>query len=352
LPIPHRRWTDLSMDFITHLPPSGDEGYDSIMVVVDRLTKMAHFIPCHKTITARQCADLFVTNVFKLHGIPTSIVSDRYKLFTSEFWSMLFYKLGTSLDMSSGYHPQTDGQTERMNRTLEEMLRSYCGDPDNQFLWSYYLPLVEFAYNNTPQTSTGQTPFFLCYGLHPLSPVDLVHGVTDESSDYLETLSEALAAAELSLERAQHRMSVYYNKKRRAQSFKVGDLVYVHYCAFPPKRRNSKISPLYHPQPFRITQLIGSNAYKLDTPSTWKLHNVFHASQLRLTPPRRELIPRVVNELRTRYGQPMALVSFENASRDEDAWVPLKSLLPKYKSLVDAYKAMDEAMAQELYGDL
>jgi hypothetical protein len=121
------------MDFISGLPPSGEEAFDCILVVVDRLSKMAHFIPCHKTLTAVQCADLFIQHIFKHHGVPTSIVSDRDKLFTSDFWSILFSRLGSSLDMSAGYRPQTDGQTERMNRTLEEMLRPYCGDPDRQW---------------------------------------------------------------------------------------------------------------------------------------------------------------------------------------------------------------------------
>jgi hypothetical protein len=254
--------------------------------------------------------------------------------------------------MSSGYHPQTDGQTERMNRTLEEMLRPYCGDPDYQFLWHNYLPLLEFAYNNTPQTSTGNSPFYLCYGMHPLSPVDLVHGVTDESGDYLANLQDALIGAEFALEKAQNNMAKYYNKSHRPTPFKVGDFVYVHYRAFPPKRRGSKISPLYHPHPFRIIEQIGSNAFKLDTPSTWKLHNVFHASQLRSTPPRRELIPESINELTTRYGQKLVNVHFKGTSRDEDAWVPLKSLLPTYKHLIDSFNALEAVAIDDLYDDL
>jgi hypothetical protein len=185
--------------------------------------------------------------------------------------------------------------------------------------------------------------------MHPLSPVSLVSLVSDEPGDYLSSLQDALVGAELALQKAQSNMSKYYNQKRSDIQFKVGDLVYINYSALPPKRRGSKISPLYHPQPFKITDQISSVAFKLKTPATWKLHNVFHVSQLRKQRPLRHLVPRCVNDLCTRYGQSMALVSFEGCTRHDDQWLPLSS---SPKSLVDAYRAMDDAMVQELYGDL
>jgi transposase InsO family protein len=114
------------MDFVTHLP-STDSGFDAVWVVVDRFTKMVRFVPCMSTITAVQTASLFVKHIFKLHGMPKRIVSDRDNKFTSGFWRETMRLLGTTLNMSSGYHPQTDGQTELMDRTLEEALRAYCG---------------------------------------------------------------------------------------------------------------------------------------------------------------------------------------------------------------------------------
>ena len=126
LPIPNKAWESISMDFITHLPTTKD-GYDAIFVVVDRLTKYAHFIPTTSSITALDTAKIFIANIFKLHGIPKSIISDRDPRFTSEFWKTLFKLLGTDLRMSTSNHPQSDGQTERTNRTLEQMIRATTG---------------------------------------------------------------------------------------------------------------------------------------------------------------------------------------------------------------------------------
>lgn len=126
LPIPAQIWTDVSMDFIEGLPPSN--GHTVIMVVVDRLTKYAHFVALKHPFTAIIVAKAFVANIVRLHGIPTSIVSDRDKVFISSFWQALFQLQGTKLCMSSSYHPQSDGQTEVVNRTLEQYLRCFAGD--------------------------------------------------------------------------------------------------------------------------------------------------------------------------------------------------------------------------------
>ncbi len=163
LPIPETPWTSISMDFIVDLPPS--KTFDSIFVVVDRLTKIAHFIPCHKTVTGEETARLFIDNVYRLHGLPNDIISDRGTQFTSKFWQSLFKILGVDIKLSSAYHPQTDGQTERVNQVLEQYLR--CTINYHQDNWVDLLPLAEFAYNNTLQGSTQQTPFFANYGHHP-----------------------------------------------------------------------------------------------------------------------------------------------------------------------------------------
>ena len=121
LRIPETPWTSISLDFIVDLPPF--KTFDSIFVVVDRLTKMAHFIPCHKTVTGEETTRLFVDNVYRLHGLPNDIISDRGTQFTSKFWQSLFKILGVEIKLSSAYHPQTDGQTERVNQVLEQYLR-------------------------------------------------------------------------------------------------------------------------------------------------------------------------------------------------------------------------------------
>ena len=146
LDTPTTKWEQITMDFIVQLPPT-KQGYDAIFVIVDRLIKRAHFIPIHTSATAPEIAKLFLNVIFKDHGLPRIIVSDRDAKFTSKFWQQLFKELGTTLSMSTSFHPQTDGQTERTNRTLEEMLRSYVNYKQDN--WDEYLPLAEFAYNNS-----------------------------------------------------------------------------------------------------------------------------------------------------------------------------------------------------------
>ena len=151
------------MDFIETLPKSNN--YDSILVIIDRASKQAIFIPTYTTITSKQLAQLFIIHVFSKHGVPSHVTSDR----GSEFVSQFFRSLGKALDMTlhytSGYHPEADGQTERANQTLEQYLRIYCSyQQDN---WSELLPIAEFAYNNAPNASTGISPFFANKGYHP-----------------------------------------------------------------------------------------------------------------------------------------------------------------------------------------
>src|ERR1700678_2260362 len=150
------------MDFITDLSIS--TGHDSIMVVVDRLSKMAHFIPCSKTITSEQTASLIFQHVVRLHGLPDNIISDRGPQFISRFWSHLFQQLGTSVNLSSAFHPQTDGQSEQVNQVLEQYLR--CIVNYNQDNWVDLLPAAEFAYNNAEHASTKASPCFANYGFY------------------------------------------------------------------------------------------------------------------------------------------------------------------------------------------
>ena len=170
LDTPTTRWEQITMDFIVQLPLT-KQGYDAIFVVVDKLFKRAHFIPTHTSATAPETAKLFFNVIFKDHGLPRTIISDRDAKFTSKFWQQLFKELGTTLSMSTSFHPQTDGQTERTNRTLEEMLRAYVNYKQDN--WDEYLPLAEFAYNNSKQASTGFTPFELDCGQHPITPPSL-----------------------------------------------------------------------------------------------------------------------------------------------------------------------------------
>ncbi|MBW0565708.1 hypothetical protein O181_105423 [Austropuccinia psidii MF-1] len=166
-PIPNGPWICLSMDFITQLPLSNS--FDSLLVIVDSLSKMVVFLPTMSSITSLDLAHLFIRNIFSKHGLLSSIVSDRGPLFVSSFWTNLCQQLKISRDLSTAYHPETDGQTERVNQILEQYLRMYVSyHPDG---WNTWLPLAEFAYNNSDHSSTKQSRFFTVYGrdTHPYS---------------------------------------------------------------------------------------------------------------------------------------------------------------------------------------
>ena len=337
LPVPAGRWTDISMDLIANLPVAKDTGNDCILVIVDRLTKLVRFLACKSTITAEEAAKLFIKGAFKDFGLASSMLSDRDKLFLSKFWKSLFKHLGTVLPMSAGYHPQTDGQTEVMNKTLEVMLRPYVGAPHRQELWEEYLPLDEFAYNSTPQTSTGKSPFELMYGFVPRAPVDLVGDISGDSEDFIRDLYAGLLEAHCSILNAQQHMKRYYDEDHDDKGFSVGDEVFVSYAAMPRKHRESKLSPLYYPIPFKIIEKVGHVSYRLKTPPSWRIHNVFHVSQLRPRSSTSRDISRepvAVLDMVRKYGQDLCLVRWANSTADEDSWVSADSIFDEYSELI------------------
>ena len=282
LPVPTEPWTDISMDFVIGLPRT-KRGRDSVFVVVDRFSKMAHFIPCHKTDDATNIADLFFREVVRLHGIPRTIVSDRDSKFLSHFWRVLWGKLGTKLLFSTTCHPQTDGQTEVVNRTLGTMLRAIVGR--NLKTWEECLPYVEFAYNRAVHSSTGYSPFEVVYGFNPLTVLDLMPLPLNELSN-LDGKAKAEMVKSIHVKAREHiekRNSIYEkqaNKGRKKVVFKPGDWVWIHMRKerFPTQRK-SKLDARGD-GPYQVLKRINDNAYIIDLPGEFGVSATFNVSDL------------------------------------------------------------------------
>jgi hypothetical protein len=223
LPTPAGAWQDITVDFIDGLPLS--EGANTILVVVDRFTKYAHFVPMKHPFSAPQVARVFTDSVVRLHGMPRSIVSDRGAIFTSTFWRQLFARLGTKLKFTTAYHPQTDGQTERVNQSLEMYLR--CSIQDNPKQWKQWLSLAEFWYNSATHTSIGMSPFKALYGHEP-NPGAMPTVTPDDISPTAATLTDRSAILELlktNLAKSRNRMKLKADRNRTEKEFQLGEKV-------------------------------------------------------------------------------------------------------------------------------
>ncbi|KAI4372828.1 hypothetical protein MLD38_011012 [Melastoma candidum] len=282
LPVPERPWEHVSMDFVLGLPRT-QRRKDSIMVVVDRFSKMAHFIPCQKTDDATNVADLYFREVLRLHGVPKSIVSDRDTKFLSYFWKTLWHKLGTKLVFSTAYHPQTDGQTEVVNRTMAAILRTLVSK--NQKDWDIKLAHAEFAYNRAPSSTTKSSPFQVVYGLNPLVPVELMpasdmRSVSRDAEERAKEMRLLHEKTRAQIEKANQRYTERANRGRRVKIFQPGDLLWIQLRKdrFPGKRKN-KLMP-HAEGPFKIVERINDNAYKIDLPGDYGVSATFNVQDL------------------------------------------------------------------------
>lgn len=225
LPIPHQVWDDIAMDFIDGLPMSC--GKNSILVVIDRLSKYAHFLPLSHPYSAKVIAEVFVAGIVKYHGLPRSIISDWDPIFMSHFWREFFKLSGTQLNMSSSYHPQTDSQSEVTNRCLEQYLRCFASQQPRK--WCSFLPWAEYWYNTTYHISIGMTPFLALYGRNPpmVPRYELGSSLVHEVDNALATRDEILRDLKIHLSRSVHQMKQLADKKRRDVEFHPGDFVYL-----------------------------------------------------------------------------------------------------------------------------
>ncbi|GJT95157.1 putative reverse transcriptase domain-containing protein [Tanacetum coccineum] len=218
--LPEWKWEKITMDFITKLPKTA-AGFNTIFVIVDRLTKSAHFLPIKETDQMEKLAKLYLKEVVSRHGVPVSIISDRDSRFTLRFWQSLQKALGTQLDMSTAYHPQTDGQSERTIQTLEDMLRACVIDFGNG--WDRHLPLVEFSYNNSYHTSIKVAPFKALYGRKCRSPVCWAEvGVAQLTElEIIHETIENIVKIRNRMQAARDRQKSYADKRRRPFNLKL-----------------------------------------------------------------------------------------------------------------------------------
>ncbi|GJZ66131.1 putative reverse transcriptase domain-containing protein [Tanacetum coccineum] len=259
---PNGSGINITMDFVTKLPKSS-QGYDTIWVIVDRLTKSAIFTPMRETDSMEKLARMYLKEVVTRHGIPVSIICDRDPRFASNFWRSLQKTLGTSLDMSTAYHPQTDGQSERTIQTLKDMLRACVIDFGNG--WVRHLPLVEFSYNNSYHASIKAAPFEALYGRKCRSPV-------------------CWAEIKQRIQASRDRQKSYANLKLKPMEFQVGDRVMLKVSPWKGVVRfgkRGKLKPRYV-GPFKVLEKVRSIAYKLELPQELsRVHNTFHVSNLK-----------------------------------------------------------------------
>lgn len=334
LPIPEKPWESISVDFIDQLPLS--DGYDAIMVVVDRRTKLAHFEPVTTNITTEELIKLFTKMVFSKHGMPRTIVSDRGNKFVAGLWKNFLEGVGARRALSTTAHPQTDGQTERVNQWLDQYLRTYVNYQQDD--WADMLPLAEFAYNNAQHSSTTVSPFYATYGYHPR--FNFLVDQPGEAQDYLNELHRITERIGNYLAEGQERQAHYYNKKRKqAPKFTKDQLVWLSTRNFRIKDRTPKLTAKWV-GPYRVSKVISDHAYRLELPSHMRINNSFHVSLLepynpnpfegRIPPPpapvevegEEEYEVKEILDSRKRYGKLQYLVSWVGYNREEDSWQP------------------------------
>lgn len=356
LEIPSGPWQHISTDYVGPLPVSA--GFDAIQVVCDKHTKRAHFLPARTTDGAVEMCDSFLKKVWPLHGTPKKIVSDMGPQFIAQFTAQMWRRLGIKRATSTAHHPQTDGQTERVNQELEVYLRAYVDYYQDD--WVEWLPFAEFAYNNRFHSSIGMSPFYAEYGYNPTFSIDPVNSqsvpAADERLDRIHQVQESLRAV---LVLTAERMKRFHDASvDDTPGFEIGDEVFLERADLRSTRPSAKLD-FRRFGPFKVSQKVSDTAYRLDLPDGWTIHNVFHVSCLipvrqdtipgrRQDPPppvmvegeQQQEIERLLKQRKTAGGVKEFLVKWLGFGESHNEWVP------EY-DLGNAQEAVAQFLAEE-----
>ncbi|KAJ4778469.1 polyprotein [Rhynchospora pubera] len=358
LPLPDKIWADISMDFIVGFPTV--HGKSVILTVVDRLSKYSHFIALAHPYTAQSVALVFYETIVKLHGVPQSIVSDRDPVFTSKFWQELFRLQVVHLKLSSAFHPQTDGQTEVVNRTIEMYLR--CLACDRPRTWLQWLPWAEFCYNTSYHSALKATPFEVVYGrpVPPLLPYKQGDSNIAAVDTCLKDRDDLLLDVRQRLLQAQQRMKTGYDRSHRDVSYSVGQWVLLrlnHRIAVGIRHKaNAKLAPRFY-GPYKIVDRVGEVAYRLELPANARIHDVFHVSFLKpfsgippatllpLPPMQNGHVirePSAITSIRQQGNHIEVLVEWKNHDKSDASWEEFSW----FKDQFPTFQLEDELLSQ------
>jgi hypothetical protein len=346
LPIPQGVWTDVALDFVEALPRV--RGKSVILTVVDRFSKYCHFIPLAHPYSAESVAQAFFNDIVRLHGVPQSMVSDRDTVFTSSFWQELMRLMGTKLQMTSAFHPQSDGQSESANRVIIMYLRCLVGDRPRE--WLRWLPWAEYLFNTAYQTSLKDTPFRIVYGRDPPSIRSYEPGDTrvPAVAKTMEERAAFLADIRYRLEQAQAYQKRFYDRTHREVTYQVGDWALLRLrqraASSLPQAVGGKLKPRFF-GPYRVVELINEVAVRLELPPRARIHNVFHVGLLKkyqgpppTAPPQLPLLhhgaidpePERAVRYRLARGVHQVLVQWKGASAASATWEDVATLRSKF----------------------
>ncbi len=354
LPIPSRPWSHLALDFVSGLPPS--RGNTVILTVVDRFSKAAHFVPLPKLPSAMETAQVVVDHIFRIHGLPVDVVSDRGPQFVSRFWKEFCRQIGASTSLSSGFHPQTNGQSERANQDLERTLR--CLASHSPSSWSQQLPWVEYSHNSLPVASTGMSPFQCSMGYQPpLFPAQEPEAAVPSALAFVRRCRRTWKRAKEVLARASRRTKAAADRRRTpAPPYVCGQKVWLSTKDLPLRVPSRKLAPRFI-GPYRITKVLSPVAVRLKLPHTLgRVHPVFHVSKVKpvfhsplhpvgspLTPPPPRIVDgtpvytvRKLLDVRRRGRGFQFLVDWEGYGPEERSWIPARDILDQ--TLVEDFR--------------